>query len=245
MEVEFVQGVRMGNDLAKAAGKKAKDLGVLLSIHAPYFINLCNPAKVGESQKRILDSCERGHHMGAKFVAFHPGYYGSLTKEQAYDYVKKACAEMAEKVRANGWNVLLGLETTGKHSQFGTLEECIKICREVKGCSTVIDFAHLYAKQGGKIDYKYILDSISALKPSHVHCHFSNIEFTMKGERRHLVLDHSPPFEPLAKEILKQHFDMTIICESPALEQDALRMKKIFENNGYKFDQKTGIRSFL
>jgi len=236
MEVEFVQGVKMGNDLAKKAGEVAKKNGILLSVHAPYFINLCNPAKVKESEKRIMDSCERAHYMGAKFVAFHPGFYGNLAKEKAYELVKNACQEMSEKIRANGWDVFLGLETTGKHTQFGTLEENIKISKEVKNCGVVIDFAHIYARQGGKIDYKKVLDSIEVLKPSLVHCHFSNIEFTMKGEKRHLVLDHKPDFEPLAKEMLKRKFDITIISESPILEQDSLKMKKIFEKLGYRFD---------
>ncbi len=92
MEIEFVRGVAMKNDLADEVGDLAKELGIELSVHCPYFINLCSAEeeKIKASQKRILDSVERCHHMGARVAVFHPGYYGSLSPEAAYDMVKRA-----------------------------------------------------------------------------------------------------------------------------------------------------------
>ena len=72
MEVEFVRGVSMNEEKAKEVGKVAKELGIRLSVHAPYYINLCNPEKLRDSEKRIIDSCHRGHAMGAGTVVFHP-----------------------------------------------------------------------------------------------------------------------------------------------------------------------------
>ncbi len=235
MEIEFVRGVAMSNELAKKVGKRAKELGVRLSIHAPYFINLCNPEKIEASKKRILDSCERGYYMNAKIIVFHPGYYGNLSKDDAYNMVKKSCTEMSDYLDKRGWNVKLGLETTGKHTAFGNLEENIKLSKEIKNCVPVVDFAHLYARQGGRINYSEILDKMFSLKLAWMHTHFSGIEYTMKGEKKHKPMDNDPPFEPLVKEILKRKINISIISESPILEKDSLKMKRIFEKNGYKF----------
>lgn len=238
MEVEFVRGVRMKNDLAKECGKVAQELKVELSAHAPYYINLSSAekAKVKASQKRILNSVERAHHMGAKVVVIHPGYYGKMSEEEAYDATKEATEEIVDDMKSKGFtDVYLGMETTGKHSAFGTLDEIVKLCKQIKQCTPVIDFAHMYARQGGKIDYGEIFDTVKPLKLKHIHSHFSNIEFTDKGERKHLVLDGKPPFEPLAKEVLKRNLSITIICESPILERDSLKMKRAFERLGHEF----------
>jgi len=230
MEVQFTYGVRMSRPLAKQVNEAAKGK-VLLSVHAPYYINLCTEdrKKLEASKKRILESMDRAITMGAQVVNFHPGFYGKLIEEEAFERVKEVCEELATK------EAMLGLETTGKHTAFGTLEETVKLCKQVKYCIPVIDFAHIFARNYGKIDYGKIFDAINPLKLKHIHCHFSNIEFTEKGERRHLVLDDQPPFEPLAKEILKRKLNITIISESPVLEQDSLQMKKIFEKFGYNF----------
>jgi len=238
MEIEFVRGVKMSNEMAKEVGDVAKELNIRLSIHAPYFINLSSSEKIKirQSKKRILDSVERAHLMHADIVVFHPGYYGKLSPKETYDMVRDACGDIIESMKSKKIkDVRLGLETTGKHSQFGTLDEIIKIHKELKTCVPVVDFAHMFARRRGKIDYGEILDRLEGLKLKHYHTHFSNIEFTDKGERWHLVLDKKPPFEPLAKEILKRKLNIIIISESPILEQDSLKMKKIFEKLKYRF----------
>ncbi|MEM5804520.1 MAG: TIM barrel protein [Candidatus Aenigmatarchaeota archaeon] len=234
MEVEFVRGVSMNLGTAKELGAAAASVDVELSIHAPYYINLCSAerAKVAASRRRILDSCERGHAMGARIVVFHPGYFGKLAKEQAFEKIKLECAVMSDELRGNGWKILLGLETTGKHSAFGSLDECVAIAKKVRNCVPVVDFAHLYARAGGKIDFGKILGEVKSF--GHLHSHFSCINYTAAGERNHLPLSaKKPDFRGLAREILEKKMDITIICESPLLEQDSLRMKGIFENLGY------------
>ncbi len=237
MEIEFVHGVRMSLDLAKGVEKLSSKLGIKLSVHAPYFINLCNPEKVQASISRILQSVERAHYMNACVVVFHPGYYGNSSRDKCKEFVISACEEMYKKMKKNGWDdVYLGMETTGKVSQFGTIDELIDISRKINGCIPVIDFAHIYARSGGRINYAGIFDKLSSLKLKHIHSHFSGIEYGLKGERRHLPISQAgPDFEKLAKEILKRKLNITIISESPLLEKDSLVMKKIFENLGYQF----------
>ncbi len=237
MEVEFVRGVSMSPEKAMEIGQVQKETGIKLSVHAPYYINLCNPEKVRDSQKRIIDSAHRGHLMGAEVIVFHPGYYGKLDKEEAYDMVEQACIEMGNLVEDNKWNVKLGLETTGKVSQFGTVDEILRVCRAVKTCVPVIDWSHLFAKYQGKIDFREALSKVTDAGYTHIHTHFSNIEFTEKGERRHLTLDHrQPDMEKVAKVILESDLkEINMISESPILETDALFMKSILEKLGHRF----------
>ena len=236
MEVEFVRGVKMKNELAKEAGKVAKELGIELSIHAPYYINLASDdmQKRKDSTKRIIDSCERGHYLGATNVVFHAAYYGKHLKEDVHDIVRESVIQMHEHIEKKGWKVKLAPEATGKVSQWGDVDEIIKLVKETD-CSFCVDFAHIYARNRGVIDYKRVLDKIETLKPKHIQCHFSNIEYTLKGERRHLVLDGKPSFEPLAKELVKRKLSATIISESPVTWKDSLKMKEIFGKLGYKF----------
>ena len=247
-ECEFVRGVGMGNEMAKEVGKIASELNVHLSVHCPYFVNLCSQEKekLEASKKRILDSVERAHFMQADVALFHPGYYGSLTHEQAYEAVKRSCKDLIERMKSKKiGDVWLGLETMGKQSTFGSLDEVIRICKEVKGCVPVVDWSHLNCRSAGGIkrqeDYAKIFDELAPLKLKHLHTHVTGAEYTEvekgKGnEKHHLTIDaKKPDFEPLVREILKRKMDITLISESPILEQDALVLKKMFEKHGYKF----------
>jgi deoxyribonuclease-4 len=181
--------------------------------------------------------------MGAHIAVFHPGFYGSLTPEAAFKTVEDACVDMLDQMKSMGiGGVALGLETTGKVSQFGTLEEIIQLCKQVGGCEPVVDFSHLFARAAGKIDYAEILDKLKPLKLKHLHSHFTSMEWTPAkipghgNERRHLPIKfNQPPFEPLAKEILKRKLSITLISESPVLEQDSLEMRRVLEKLGYRF----------
>lgn len=224
-EVEFVYQVYMKPADAKKIGELAKSLGVELSVHAPYYINLCNPAKLAASEKRILDSCDRAEKMGATVVVFHPGFYGG-DKGKAMQVIKKACADMVRKT-----SVPLGLETMGRQKQFGTLDEVLEVCREVKGCVPVVDFAHIYARNDGKIDFGEILGKLHG----HIHSHFTGVEYRNENEVHHLpVMSKKPDFAALVKEIKKRKSDITIICESPLSRaeknNDAVLMKKIYDS---------------
>ena len=141
LEVEFVHGVTMKNELARQVGAAAKRLGVPLSAHAPYFVNLASkePKKIEASKNRILDSCERLHHMGGGPVVFHPAFFGGMDKEDVFRQAKEAIVSMMEALERNGWtNVQLAPETTCKHSALGSLDETVRIAKEA-GCSMCID----------------------------------------------------------------------------------------------------------
>ncbi len=242
MEINFTHGIYMSLKTARELGKTAKELDVELSIHVPYYINLASEKKkiIEASKKRIINSLKLGNIMNATVVAVHAGYYGR-DKEKAKQMIFKACKEINEKIEKNNWNIKFGLETMGKQKSFGTLKEIIEICKRLKNVIPYLDLAHIYARNGGQINYKEIFDELKVLKLKKYHCHFSGIKYSLVGIRRgnekyHVPLREArPDFEPFAKEILKRKIDTTIISESPILEKDSLRMKKIFERLGYKF----------
>lgn len=238
MEVEFVRGVKMQPKAAEEIGGVAKELGVSLSVHAPYYINLNSQKKqiIEASKRMIFDSADRAERMGAGAVAIHSAYYSGFTPEQTYEKTREGFLDVLDKMKAAGIkNVKLGVETMGRWSQFGSLEECVKLSKEID-IIPFIDWSHLFVRGKGTIDYGKVFDNLKELKLKHIYSHFQNVEKNKKGEfvDVHKPLDHSPPFEPLAKEILKNKTDITIISESPIIEQDSLKMKKTFNNLGYK-----------
>ncbi len=227
LECELTHGINISNAAAKKAGDLAKKLNISLSVHAPYFINLASEekAKVNASKIRILQSCERGFYLGAAYVVFHPGFYQKKTKEQTYNIIKEEVKDLMETIKQKKWNTQLALETTGKHSAFGNLDELLSLVKETR-CTLTIDFAHLKARTQGRMSYGEMLDKVKHLK--HIHSHFSGIQWTEKGEKRHLLTPEKE-IKDLLKEVLKRKLDITIINESPDVIGDAYKTKKILE----------------
>lgn len=242
MEIEFTHGIKMKNGLAKELGETSKKTGIKLSVHAPYYINLASKEvkKIKASKKRILKACERAHHMGASPIVFHPGYYSDYTPQETFEVIKEGVLDISDKIKNNGWNTKIAMETTGKKSQFGSLDELVMILKEIGTdyCTICVDFAHLWARNVGEFDYQKLFEKIKKLKIDHLHTHFSQIKFTDKGERKHLTFDktmENPPVKKTAKTILDSNQDMTIISESPVLEKDSFKFKKILEELGHDF----------
>jgi len=226
-EIAFTHSVYMNNSKAKEIGEYAKKQGITLTIHAPYYINLTSEdkTKITASKKRILLCCERAHYLKAKDVVFHAAYYGKLSKEKVYDMVSEEIKDMQSVIKKNKWDVLLSPETTGKATQFGDIDELLSLSKDT-GCSLCIDFAHIYARNVGKIDYDDVFSKIKNI-PS-IHAHFSGINFGDKGEKNHIPLT-KPFFKPLGLHLKNWKKPAWIICEAPDPYGDALKMKNWFE----------------
>jgi len=220
LEVEFTYGVKMSNSEAKKIGEMAGN--IKLSVHAPYYINLASfdEKKVLASKKRILDSCERAHYLNAENVVFHAGFYQKKDKEEIYQVIKKELIDLQKTIKNKNWNINLCPETTGKKTQFGSLQELQRLKKEIN-IDYCVDFSHLLAREG-KINYSSLLKKL----PRKFHSHYSGIEYTKKGEKRHLLVNIND-FKKLAAELKKQNKNVTIICESPDPMGDAVKMKKV------------------
>lgn len=222
VEVAFTYSIWMDNNDAKKIAEANKEAELVITIHAPYYINLnsLDKKKIEASKKRILKCCERAHHMKAKLVVFHPGYYSKMDKEKTYQNIKKAIIEMQKEIKKNKWKVKLAPETTGKVNVFGSVDEIARLKRETR-CGFCIDFSHILAREG-RIDFDYIFKK---LKAKVYHCHFSGIEFGKNGERRHTDTDEKLA-KKLINELKKRKIDAVIINEAPDDVKDALMMKK-------------------
>jgi deoxyribonuclease IV len=225
VEVEFTYSVWMKKEDAIKVKSLNKKLGLQLSIHAPYFVNLASKEKekVKASKIRILKSCEIGHYLGAKYIVFHAGFYQGRDKEEVYQLIKEEIKDLMKTIKLKKWNVMLAPETTGKASQFGDLDELIRLKKETK-CHLCVDFAHLKARDIGIIDYDGVMKKIKSL--GHIHAHFAGIEWTDKGERRH-KLTETKDIKELISYLKKYKIDITIINESPDPFGDSLKMKRL------------------
>lgn len=238
MEVEFVKGVKMGGDTAKKIAESAQKLGIRLSVHAPYYVNLNSPDK-GKwlvSQERILNSARVAALCGAQNVVFHCGYYGKGSPEDAFQNIKQGLKEIVSILISERTPVSLRAETMGKKSQFGSLEEILFLCREVNGLLPCIDFSHIHAR-GGKansyMEFYRILSKISKKlgkeSLSNLHIHISGVEYSAKGEIKHINLRESDFKYDEWIQVLKD-FDVKgmVICESPIQEHDAVLLKDLY-----------------
>lgn len=241
-ECEFVKGVKMKKEMAEEAGRVARERDVVLSAHAPYWINCAakERRKIEATLRNIIETARVAHIMGASIIVFHPGFYMGRTPEETMKLVRSTLEEALERMKQEGIKgVWLGLETTGKRTQFGTLSENIELSCSLDRTKPVIDFAHIHAREGGSLrrkeDYLRIFNEVERkLGKDGVrgfHSHFSEVAFNDKGERNHLIIGerYSPPFKPLAEVIAENGYDGVIISESPLLDVDALKMKRMYE----------------
>ncbi len=240
-EYQATYGVRISKQSALKLKKNSEVNDVRISMHAPYYINLSSNKEdvIERSIKRLIQSAKAAEWMDAYRIVFHPGFYTKYTPKDAMKKLHNTIHILNEKLDTIGVsNYTFAPETTGKKSQIGSLEEIIEICRTHENFTPTIDFAHLHARSGGGIknkeDYRRIFEKLeNELGLKSIHCHFTSIEFTDKGERRHHALfedDYGPPLEPLLEEIAEVGWNVTLICETPKLEEDALVMQKIYNN---------------
>jgi len=238
LEIEFVKGVKMGFDTARKVREKAVALGVRLSVHAPYFINLNSedPGKRLSSQERLLNTARVGAACGAVSVVFHAAFYGKDSPERTYEAVKSELKTLQSIVRTERLPITLRIETMGKRSQFGSLDEVLGLCRDVDGLQPCLDFSHLYAREGrinSYPDFHRVLSKVARkLGPRalrNIHIHIAGIHYGGKGEIKHLNLEETDfRYDEWLQTLHDLGVEGLVICESPNLEEDALMLKKLY-----------------
>ena len=222
-------------------GAEAKKYNIAMSFHTPYFISLsgADPEKRLKSLSYIGQSLDAAEALGADTIVIHMGGTAKMTREEGIALTKDTIYKALEAFPDT--KIRFGLETMGKLGQLGTLEEVLDVCSLDKRLCPVVDFGHLNARNIGNYfvsedDYRRVFDLIGkALGYEYadtLHCHFSKIEYTDKGEKKHLTLEDSvygPDFEPLMNALAKDGYSPRIICESDGTQaQDALIMKNYY-----------------
>ena len=226
-ELAFTYGayIKKKEDAVKI-GEAAKRLGIQLSIHGPYWVNLNSeePEKIEKSKERVLKCCEVGTWLGARWVVFHPGFYGKREKKETYENVKKAVLKMQDEIKKKNYTCKIAIETTGKINVFGSVEETYNLVKET-GCGFCIDFAHILAREKA---YKFNEVFEKFKEFGEVHIQFSGINYTEKGERSH---KKTTPEELRALiSNLPKDIKITIISESPEPVEDTIEALRIYNS---------------
>jgi deoxyribonuclease-4 len=239
MEVEFVQGVKMSPEVAASVGGLAARKKVVLTAHGPYFVNLnaVEPQKVHMSKERILQTARIAALFGARSITFHAAFYLKNTPAETYAVVKEHLQEVVNILRKEGNKVTISPEVTGKPSQFGTLQELLRLSSEIEGVLPCIDFSHWHARTGKANSYQEFLAILDQVERKlgrrgldNMHIHLSGIAYGNKGEIKHLMLpDSDLQYAELLKALKERKAKGMVICESvPYLEQDALLLQQTY-----------------
>lgn len=246
-EYQCGRGVRLGQELAKTIRAGAEARGICFSLHAPYYISMSSM----EEEKRlnsvnyILQSAAAVRALGGRRVIFHAGSCGKQSREEALEKALDTMARMQAALDEAGFeDITLCPETMGKVGQLGTLDEVLALCKVDKRITPCIDFGHLNARDGGWIkgteQYAFILDRMAQElgdeRAVNFHAHFSRIEYTTGGEKRHLTFADTvfgPPFEPLMELLFQRRLAPVIVCESAGTQaEDAAVMKRYYQSLG-------------
>lgn len=242
-EYQCGRGVKISEKTAKEFGEACKAKNILLSLHAPYYISM---SSVDEEKRLnsigyILDSAKAIKAMGGNRVIFHSGSCAKMSREEALQKATDTMKRIMTALDENGLSdITVCPETMGKVNQLGSLYEVMQLCKADERIIPCIDFGHLNARECGWIksikEYESIINemenAIGEQRTKIFHSHFSKIEYTAGGEKRHLTFEdtiYGPEFEPLMEVIAKKNLSPTIICESDGTQGiDALQMKKYF-----------------
>lgn len=240
-EFEAGKGLNVGEKTLRAIGEEGKRHGIELSLHAPYFISLSgvDPEKRLNSVGYIARSLQAAEWLSADTIVVHCGSAAKISREEAMALSRDTLMKVLETV--GDTPIHIGLETMGKINQLGTLTEMLELCALDEHFYPVVDFGHMNARERGGVfpdadSYRRVFDTVAAKlgdeKARYMHCHFSKIEYTDAGEKKHLTFEDSlygPFFEPLAEALVRDGLCPRIICESAGtMSEDALFMQQAY-----------------
>jgi deoxyribonuclease-4 len=238
MQLEFAHGVRMKEEVSSALRKVSYELGIPLTSHGPYYINLNarEQDKIDSSVERIIQTAKISDLCGAESMTFHAAFYMKDSPYDVFDLVEKSLNVIEERLSRLDIEIELRPELTGKTSQFGSLEELISLSKSVASCKPCMDFSHLYARTGSVNDYKGFCETLETLKNElganalkEMHIHISGISSNSKGDLKHLNLEKSKfNWKDLMKALKDMDCRGYVVCNSPNLEVDAAMLKQYY-----------------
>lgn len=236
LELGWVQSVRVSEATCGEIKSNCGEQGILISVHAPYFINLnADEEEWPKSRKRLMDAAFYGNLAGATDIIFHPGSYFGQPVDEVLERSIERLRGCVEELRAAGNPVTLRPETMGKVAMLGSLEDTLAMSQAIPGVEPCLDFAHLHARAGdGSMntldEWLAVLDAYAQAlgqdSLQRLHIHLSGIEYSAKGERNHVALVDSDLDRAALFNALKQRGCAgRILCESPEMEEDALLLQ--------------------
>lgn len=241
-EYQCGRGVRIGEETAQKIGQNAKQYNISLSIHTPYYINLSSaePERMEKNVGYIIESCKTAKAMGATRLVVHTGGLGKQTRVKALENTVLNVKNILNTMDSLGYNQTICLETMGKINVIGSAEEIFDLVSIDDRLLPCIDFGHLNSRTLGKCNsyeqfnalFDLMENKIGKERTKIFHSHFSKIEYSDKGEVRHLTFEdkiYGPEFEPLAQILVQRNYTPTIICESAGTQaEDAKTMQSLY-----------------
>ena len=241
MELEFVHGVRMTEANQNLVRDIVKEKNMVITAHGPYYINLNSKEdeKIEASVKRILDTARMGQSLGAFSVTYHAAYYMGKSSKEVSERVHKSMEEICTVLDEEKLDIWVRPETTGKPTQWGNLEEIVELSKNFKQVLPCVDFSHLHARTNGLYntydEFCAIFDTIGTelgdYALNNFHAHIAGIEYSEKGEKKHLLLEESDMnYKDLLKAFKKFDVKGVVVCESPIMEKDAVILKEFYNS---------------
>jgi len=239
MQLEFAHGVRMKEEISSGLRKISYELGVPLTSHGPYYINLNarEQDKIDSSVERIIQTAKISDLCGAESMTFHAAFYMKDSPFDVFDLVEKSMNVIEERLSRLDIEIELRPELTGKTSQFGSLEELISLTKNVDSCRPCMDFSHLFARTG-KFNTEEEFDAVLGVLQNelseealqNMHIHISGISTNSKGDLKHLNLSESKfDWKALLRSLKRHNCAGYMICNSPNLEDDAMMLKEYYK----------------
>ena len=238
MQLEFAHGVRMKEEVSSALRKISYELGVPLTSHGPYYINLNarEQDKIDSSVERIIQTAKISDLCGAESMTFHAAFYMKDSPFDVFDLVEKSLNVIEERLSRLDIEIELRPELTGKTSQFGSLDELITLSKNIGSCRPCLDFSHLYARTGEHNTYEEfcavldrLSDELGKDSLDNMHIHISGVSSNNKGDLKHLNLEDSDfNWKDLMKALKKYDCKGYMISNSPNLEKDAKMLKDYY-----------------
>ncbi len=238
LEVEFVHGVRYSEKTKNAILNRNNKL---ITHHGPYYINLNakEEDKIEASIKRVLDTARAGADLGAYSITYHAAFYLGGSEEELLKTMIERHKVIVETLQAENINIWVRPETTGKKSQWGTLDEIINLSKHFSQILPCIDFAHIHARENGEFntydEFCKILEKLGNelgdIALNNFHGHVAGIEYSSKGEKKHLIFEESDfNYKDLLKAMKKFDIKGALVCESPNIEVDTKILKDFWES---------------
>lgn len=239
IELEFVRGVRMSEASQNTVREATANKDFVITAHGPFYVNLNSKEveKIDASVERILETARMAHSVGAYSITYHAAFYMGHTPDVVFEQVKKQTQRIIDVVEKEGLDIWIRPETTGKGTQWGDLDEIINLSKEFKQVLPCVDFSHLHARCGGGLnsydDFSMMLEKIgnelgqNAL--DNFHMHLAGIEYSQKGEKKHLIFEESDMnYKDLLKALKAFNVKGALVCESPNIEDDCKLLKDYY-----------------
>ncbi len=230
---ELFGGIYTSTDLYKKYyGEllKIKDIAKKFNIE----LSLHHTALSDQPDEKLKIFCDISSIMDCRIFVIQPNFYARMPQDQALKLVVYKINEIVSGLRTK---CSIGVETTGKMSEVGSLEDTIDIVRRTSSTEPVINWAHVHARGVGALrsqqDFRRVLDQVRAAVGQswlqNAFFFFSGISYGPSGEIRHIPLDKSDiSLDYLIREVMSLNMGGTLIIEDPDREKFVLsRMEEL------------------